>query len=204
MSSPSGAGKTTLCQNMLKNDEQLTLSVSMTTRPRRDNEIDGIHYNFINEEEFMFNKDKGNLLEWAQVHGHYYGTPKIPVQKTMQEGKDMLFDIDWQGTLQMIKVARDDIVSVFILPPSMDALEKRLKQRAQDTQEVIKQRLENAKTEIKHWNDYDYVIVNDNLEYAFLQLQHILNSERIKRERLIGLSGFVEKITQTKNKLDKK
>lgn len=191
LSSPSGAGKTTLCQNLLKDDSTLTLSISVTTRQRRDNEIDGNHYHFISQDEFMFQRDKGDLLEWAKVHGHYYGTPKVPVQQAMANGKDMLFDIDWQGAEQLMQQSPMDIVSVFILPPSMQALESRLNRRAQDSAEVIAQRLANARTEISHWQDYDYIIINDDLALAFEQLQAILHSERLRRGRLAGLPEFV-------------
>ena len=194
LSSPSGAGKTTLCQNLLKDDDTLSLSVSVTTRKRRDNEIDKIHYHFLSQDEFIYQRDKGDLLEWAEVHGNFYGTPKSPVHEAMDSGNDMLFDIDWQGTSQMLEVARADIVSVFILPPSMDALKTRLHTRAQDSESAISERLANARTELTHWTDYDYVIINDNIESAFEQLRAILHSERLRRDRLVGLHEFVDEL----------
>jgi len=194
LSSPSGAGKSTIARNLLREEPELELSVSVTTRDRRPSEIEGTHYHFISQREFEVVRDSGGLLESAEVHGNFYGTPLEPVQRAMNEGRDMLFDVDWQGALQMFEAARADIVSIFILPPSMAELRNRLIRRAEDTDEVIAQRLENSKTEIKHWAEYDYVIINDDLNTAFSQVQSILNAERLRRDRRVGLHQFVQSL----------
>lgn len=191
LSSPSGAGKTTLTRDLLQLGD-LSLSISLTTRPRRPSEIEGVHYHFIERDEFIFQRDRGDLLEWAEVHGNLYGTPRKPVLDTLAAGRDMVFDVDWQGTLQILEHMRDDAVTVFILPPSMAELRTRLERRAEDAQEVIDRRLLNAREEIGHWDAYDYVIVNDDLDYAFRALQSILATERLKRLRRTGLTRFVE------------
>ncbi len=191
MSSPSGAGKTTIARNLLRDEPDLELSVSVTTRDRRPSEIDKQHYHFISERDFEVMRDTGGLLEWAQVHGNYYGTPLEPVQHAMSDGRDMLFDIDWQGALQMFDTARADIVSIFILPPSMAELRNRLLRRAEDTPEVIARRLENSREEMRHWHEYDYVIVNDDLQRSFGEVQAILKAERLRRDRRLGLHEFV-------------
>ncbi|WP_319485292.1 guanylate kinase [uncultured Cohaesibacter sp.] len=192
LSSPSGAGKSTICRNLLAKEDNLKLSVSATTRPKRGSEIDGVHYHFMSERQFVSMRDRGDLLEWAEVHSNFYGTPRDPVEEALSKGKDVLFDIDWQGTLQMKKAARKDIVTVFVLPPSMAELKNRLIRRAEDTEDVIERRLHNARVEISHWDEYDYVIVNDDLEKAFAAVSAILEAERHKRERVIGARSFVE------------
>ncbi len=191
LSSPSGAGKSTIARNLLRDDPELSLSVSVTTRPRRGSEIDGKDYHFIDEREFVRMREDGRLLEWAEVHGNLYATPLEPVQDAMSEGRDMLFDIDYQGALQMFEAARADICSIFILPPSMAELRGRLERRAEDTAEVIEQRLENSKVEMKHWFEYDYVIVNEDLDSAFSEVKAILKAERLRRDRRVGLHDFV-------------
>ncbi len=194
LSSPSGAGKSTIARNLLREEPELQLSVSVTTRGRRPSEIEGTHYHFISQREFEMVRDNDGLLESAEVHGNFYGTPLGPVQQAMSQGRDMLFDVDWQGALQMFEAARADIVSIFILPPSMKELRNRLVRRAEDAEDVIERRLENAKTEMKHWAEYDYVIINDDLNRAFSEVQSILISERLRRDRRVGLHGFVNEL----------
>jgi guanylate kinase len=190
LSSPSGAGKTTLTRNIVREHEAL-LSVSVTTRPRRPSEIDGVHYRFIDKEDFLAMRDRGDLLEWAEVHSNYYGTPRRPVEQALAAGDDMIFDIDWQGTRQVVKAMPDDVVTVFILPPSMAELQTRLERRAEDPPEAIAKRLENARSEIERWQEYDYVLVNEDLDRAFNDLTAILRAERLKRQRRVGLETFV-------------
>jgi len=192
ISSPSGAGKSTIARALLRDEPELSHSVSVTTRPRRMSEIDGRDYHFLTETEFMRMRDNGGLLEWAHVHGNYYGTPLDPVQKAMSTGTDMLFDVDWQGALQMFERARADIVSVFILPPSMEELRARLHRRAEDADAVIEQRLKNAAGEISHWDEYDYVLINEDLDKSFADVKAILRAERLHRDRRIGMHRFVE------------
>ena len=193
LSSPSGAGKSTIARNLLRDDPDITLSVSVTTRARRGSEIDGKDYHFIDKREFEIMRDNGRLLEWAEVHGNYYGTPFDPVQKAMDEGRDMLFDIDWQGALQMFEAARADIVSIFILPPSMEELRNRLIRRAEDADDVIARRLENSKVEMSHWNEYEYPLINDDLDACFADVKAILRAERLRRDRrAVGMSGFID------------
>ena len=195
LSSPSGAGKSTIARNLLARDDNLELSVSMTTRERRVSEIEGVHYHFVSAREFDRRRDSDALLEWAEVHGNYYGTPRDPVEKAMAEGRDMLFDIDWQGGKQLMEKARAHVVSIFILPPSIDELMSRLHRRAEDTEEVIERRLANAEVEIPHWREYDYVIVNDDLERAFHRAESILMAERLRVDRRIsGLGDFEERL----------
>ena len=190
LSSPSGAGKTTLSR-MLLDDPAVTLSISVTTRPQRPGEQDGAHYHFIDRVRFdAMVKDSG-LLEWAEVFGHRYGTPRAPVDAALAAGRDVLFDIDWQGTQQVREKARSDLVSVFVLPPSGAELERRLHTRAQDSDAVIRSRMAKASDEMSHWAEYDYVIVNRHLDEAFAELRAILAAERLKRERQTGLSDFV-------------
>lgn len=191
LSSPSGAGKSTIARNLLRDETDLTLSVSVTTRERRGSEIDGKDYHFIEERDFLRMRDDGRLLEWAEVHGNLYATPLEPVQEAMSEGRDMLFDIDYQGALQMFEAARADICSVFILPPSMKELRARLERRAEDTAEVIEKRLENSRVEMKHWFEYDYVIINEDLDAAFAEVKAILKAERLRRDRRVGMHDFV-------------
>jgi len=191
LSSPSGAGKTTLSRLLLNADGGVELSVSVTTRPKRRGEIDGRDYHFIDRARFEAMVVKGELLEWAEVFGHRYGTPRQPVIKALRAGRDVLFDIDWQGTQQLREKARDDLVSVFILPPSVRELERRLKRRAQDARAVIVSRMAKAAGEMSHWPEYDYVIVNREKAEAFAEVRAILAAERLRRERQIGLSDFV-------------
>jgi guanylate kinase len=191
LSSPSGAGKTTLSRMLLKADPGVELSVSVTTRPQRRGEADGRDYHFIDHARFDAMAKKRDLLEWAEVFGHRYGTPRRPVDKALRAGRDVLFDIDWQGTQQLREKARDDLVSVFILPPTVKELERRLKRRAQDSNDVIGTRMAKAAGEMSHWPEYDYVIVNHDIDEAFAEVRAILAAERLKRERQIGLSDFV-------------
>jgi guanylate kinase len=191
LSSPSGAGKTTLSRMLLKADRNIELSVSVTTRPRRRGEVNGRDYHFIDRSRFDAMVKRAELLEWAEVFGNCYGTPRGPVEKALQAGRDVLFDIDWQGTQQLREKSRSDLVSVFILPPSVTELERRLKRRAQDSRDVIGARMAKAAGEMSHWPEYDYVIVNRDIEQAFAGVQAILEAERLKRERQIGLTEFV-------------
>ena len=191
ISSPSGAGKSTISRNLLETDRNLSLSVSVTTRAKRGSEIEGIHYHFKSQREFELMRDGEALLEWASVHGNYYGTPRSEVERAMAEGRDMLFDIDWQGAQQLQEKMRGDVVSIFILPPSIAVLRARLHRRAEDSEEVIATRLANAKAEIEHWHEYDYVVVNDDLERAFGSVKAIVEAERLRRDRRPGLFGFV-------------
>ena len=194
VSSPSGAGKTTLTRNLLEQEENVGLSVSVTTRERRSSEIDGVHYHFISKRRFEAMRDSDELLEYAEVHGNYYGTPREEVEKTLNAGRDMLFDIDWQGTQQLYAKMRSDVVSVFVLPPSADELKHRLERRAEDSSEVIIRRLKNAAEEIPHWNEYDYVLVNRDLDKSFMRLRAILTAERLKRVLKPNLEGFVAEL----------
>lgn len=192
LSSPSGAGKSTIARNLLRDDPHISLSVSVTTRARRGSEIDGKDYHFISKRDFEIMRDNGGLLEWAEVHGNYYGTPYEPVQKAMDEGRDMLFDIDWQGALQMFEAARADIVSIFILPPSMEELRNRLIRRAEDAEDVINRRLDNARVEMQHWNEYQYPLINDDLDICFADVKSILRAERLRRDRRsVAMTDFI-------------
>lgn len=195
VSSPSGAGKTTLAGRLLKSDANITLSVSATTRPQRAGEIDGVHYHFVDRDRFAAMRDADEFLEHAEVFGNFYGTPRAPVDKALAEGRDVLFDIDWQGARQIEAAARDDLVRVFILPPSRAALEDRLRRRAQDPEEVVAKRMAKADDEMSHWAEYDYVIVNSDLDQAERELTAILTAERLKRRRRVGLTDFVKGIT---------
>jgi guanylate kinase len=184
LSSPSGAGKTTLTRMLLQDRAlDLTLSISVTTRPRRSSEADGIHYWFISQRRFEIMRDDNELLEWAQVHGNFYGTPRAPVDEILAQGRDALFDIDYQGTQQVREKMPADTVTVFILPPSMKELRARLERRAEDPREAIERRLENARNEIVRWKQYDYVLINDDLQATFEELLAILRSERRRRPR---------------------
>jgi guanylate kinase len=191
LSSPSGAGKTTLSRMLLEADRGVELSVSVTTRPKRRGEVEGRDYYFIDRARFDAMVKAGDLLEWAEVFNHYYGTPRRPVEDALRAGRDVLFDIDWQGTQQLREKARDDLVSVFILPPSARELERRLKTRAQDSKDVIGVRMAKAAGEMSHWPEYDYVVVNRDIDQAFAEVQAILGAERRKRERQVGLTEFV-------------
>jgi guanylate kinase len=192
LSSPSGAGKSTLTKELVNEDPTIRLSVSVTTRARRQSEIGGHHYHFITKEEFEEMRQRGELLECAEVHGNFYGTPKRPVEQALARGEDMMFDIDWQGTLQICEKMRSDVVSVFVLPPSMQELKARLERRAEDASEVIERRLRNAREEIAQWGSYDYVLINDDLQRTFEDLKAILAAERLRRERQTGLERFVD------------
>lgn len=193
LSSPSGAGKTTLTRAIAQDGGWgLDLSISVTTRARRPSEIDGRHYRFIDREAFEDLRTRDDLLEWAEVHGNFYGTPRRPVERTLAQGRDMIFDIDYQGTRQVRKRLQDDVVTVFILPPSFSELRNRLERRAEDSPETIERRLANARNEMQRWSEYDYVIVNDDLDESFRALQAILAAERLKRTRRTGLPGFVD------------
>jgi len=199
LSSPSGAGKTTLSRNLLEQENiddpgKLELSVSATTRTRRPSEIDGVHYHFLSKRQFEAMRDRGELLEWAEVHGNYYGTPREPVEKALANGRDVLFDIDWQGTRQLYENMRDDVVSVFVLPPSAQELKTRLIRRAEDSDAVIAERLRNAAEEFRHWNEYDYILVNRDLDKSFARLRAILMAERLKRVKMPNLENFVAKL----------
>jgi guanylate kinase len=191
LSSPSGAGKSTLARNLLAIDDALILSISVTTRPRRTSEVDGVHYHFIDAERFARMREGGELLEWAEVHGNFYATPRAPVEAALAAGSDVLFDIDWQGTRQLVEAMPADIVRVFILPPSMVELRARLERRAEDAEAVIDKRLANARDEIKHWNEYEYVIVNDDLQRSLGLVRAILTAERQRRERQPELAPLV-------------
>jgi guanylate kinase len=196
ISSPSGAGKTTLTRRLLERDSNLTMSVSVTTRARRPGEIDGEDYYFISMDKFKAMRDGGELLEWAEVFGNCYGTPKAPVQKSLSAGRDVLFDIDWQGTQQLAQVMADDLVSIFILPPSAEALRDRLISRAQDSMVIVAKRMAEAGNEVSHWDAYDYVIINDDLEVADRQISAILAAERLKRKRQTNLAAFVRSLSE--------
>ncbi|MGA2044804.1 MAG: guanylate kinase [Roseiarcus sp.] len=198
LSSPSGAGKTTLTRMLLQDKAlDLTLSVSVTTRARRSSEADGIHYHFIGDRQFDAMRQAGDLLESADVHGHRYGTPRAPVEAVLAQGRDMLFDIDWQGAQQVRKAMGPDVVSIFILPPSLAELRARLDRRAEDTAAAIAARLENARREIERWRQYDYVLVNDDLQRAFGQVLSIIAAERLREPRVAaGVEEFVTRLLE--------
>jgi guanylate kinase len=191
LSSPSGAGKTTLSRRLLDGDKDVSLSVSVTTRKSRPGEKEGRDYRFIDRKRFDAMVDNNELLEWAEVFDNYYGTPAKPVMDALAAGRDVLFDIDWQGTQQLRDKARGDLVSVFVLPPSIPELERRLRLRAQDDYETIHRRMAKAADEMSHWAEYDYVVVNHDLDQAFADVSAVLSAERVRRERQIGLSDFV-------------
>lgn len=191
LSSPSGAGKTTLSRKLLEMDSGVDLSVSVTTRRQRPGEIDGRDYHFIDKKRFDALVAGNELLEWADVFGHCYGTPRAPVEQGLGSGRDVLFDIDWQGTQQLREKMPGDLVSVFVLPPSIPELERRLRSRAQDQDDVIHRRMAKAADEMSHWAEYDYVVINRDLDQAFSAVRAVLSAERLKRERQTGLSGFV-------------
>lgn len=194
LSSPSGAGKTTLCREILKNDPALSVSVSLTTRAPRPGEVDGVDYHFRSVREFEELRDQGRLLEWAKVHGNLYGTPLADVMHRLESGRDLLFDIDWQGARQLALRAPGDTVRVFVLPPSAAALEARLVGRRQDGAEVIARRMAGAPEEISHWNEYDYVIVNEDVGASLACLEAILMAERVRRSRLTHLPDLVGRL----------
>ncbi|MCX5479540.1 guanylate kinase [Kaistia geumhonensis] len=190
LSSPSGAGKSTIARHLME-DKDIVLSVSVTTRGRRPSEIDGVHYHFIDKKKFERMRDQGDLLEWAEVHGNCYGTPREPVELALSGGKDVLFDIDWQGADQVASAMPEDLVRIFVLPPTMRELAARLERRAEDTAEVIAKRLANARAEIEHWRDYDYVIINKDLQTSLEKARAILYAERMRRARDTYLESFV-------------
>ncbi|MBZ9935134.1 guanylate kinase [Mesorhizobium sp. BR1-1-16] len=191
LSSPSGAGKSTIARYLMESDKDIVLSVSVTTRGRRPSEIEGVHYHFIDQKAFGLMRDRGELLEWAEVHGNCYGTPRDPVEAALTSGKDVLFDIDWQGADQVARAMPEDLVRIFVLPPSMRELASRLERRAEDTPEVIAKRLANARSEIEHWRDYDYVIINKDLQTSLEKARAILYAERMRRARDTYLETFV-------------
>lgn len=194
LSSPSGAGKTTLSRRLIASDDNLTISVSVTTRPPRPGEIDGKDYVFLSGEAFDALRDGGGLLEWAEVFGNRYGTPRQPVEDALASGRDVLFDIDWQGTQQLAERMTDDLVRVFILPPSAEHLRERLISRAEDTTTEIAKRMAEASGEISHWAEYDYVLINDDLDRSDSAIAAILRAERLRRTRRTGLSDFVRRL----------
>ena len=196
LSSPSGAGKTSISREVLARDENISLSISATTRPRRPGEVNGKDYIFVDKTSFDLMVNRQELLEYAKVFDHYYGSPRAPVELSLKNGHDVLFDIDWQGTQQLAEAARGDLVSIFILPPSTTELDRRLHKRAQDSELVITERMARAANEMTHWSEYDYVIVNSSFEESVNQVQYILNAERLKRARLVGLSDFVIRLRQ--------
>jgi guanylate kinase len=196
LSSPSGAGKTTLSRLLLERDATMIMSVSCTTRPKRPGETPGVDYHFVDEATFEGMIAQGDMLEHAEVFGNRYGTPRKPVEAALASGRDVLFDIDWQGTQQLKQTARDDVVSVFVLPPSFAELEKRLHSRAQDTPEVVARRMAKASDEMSHWAEYDYIIVNQHIEDSVASVQAILTAERLRRARQVGLRDFVVGLTQ--------
>jgi guanylate kinase len=194
LSSPSGAGKTTLSRKLLEVDPMIELSVSVTTRRQRPGEVDGRDYYFIDQMRFDAMVRDGHLLEWATVFGHSYGTPRAQVDAALARGGDVLFDIDWQGTQQLREKADRDLVSIFVLPPSIPDLERRLMSRAQDSEDIIRGRMAKAADEMSHWAEYDYVVINDDFDLAFSEVRSILKGERLKRDRQIGLSAFVRRL----------
>ncbi len=191
LSSPSGAGKTTISRKLLEADPGIKLSVSATTRPMRPGERDGVDYHFVSDADFDRMVDEDDFYEWAHVFGHRYGTPKGHIRAALKDGQDFLFDIDWQGTQQLVQKDKQDVVPVFILPPSIDELRRRLQGRAQDSEQVIAARMERARSEVSHWDAYDYVVINDDIDTCFAQVCGILRAERMKRRRQTGLIDFV-------------
>ncbi|MCL4671859.1 MAG: guanylate kinase [Sphingomonadaceae bacterium] len=194
LSSPSGAGKTTISRMLLGADDEINLSVSATTRPRREGEIDGIDYHFVTPDKFAAMVEADDFYEWAEVFGNRYGTPKGYIRKGLKEGRDFLFDIDWQGTQQLKQKDDQDVVTVFILPPSLDELRRRLESRATDSEDVIDRRMDRARAEISHWAEYDYVVINDDVDACFVKVREILHAERMKRQRQTGLIPFVREL----------
>jgi guanylate kinase len=194
LSSPSGAGKTTISHMLLERDSEICLSVSVTTRPIRSGEVDGRDYHFVDQAEFDRMVEADEFYEWAHVFGHSYGTPKAQIRAGLKEGQDYLFDIDWQGTQQLFQKDQQDVVRVFLLPPSLEELNRRLKGRGTDSAQVIAARMDRARAEISHWDGYDYVVVNDDIETCFGKVHEILHAERMKRARQTGLIGFVREL----------
>jgi guanylate kinase len=196
LSSPSGAGKSTIARKLLASDDNLEMSVSATTRPARPGEVDGKDYHFVDLERFRKMVAEGAFLEWAHVFGHRYGTPHEPVEKALSEGRDVLFDIDWQGAQQLFQQAGGDVVRVFIFPPSLTELERRLRARGTDSDAVINARMDRAANEISHWDGYEYVLVNEDADACFRSVKMILEAERLKRSRQTSLIGFVRSMTK--------
>ena len=194
LSSPSGAGKTTISRMLLDRDSEIRLSVSATTRPIRPGEEDGVHYHFVTEAEFERMVAEDEFYEWAHVFGHRYGTPKAQIRAGLKAGQDYLFDIDWQGTQQLYQKDQQDVVRVFLLPPSIDELQRRLTGRGTDSAAVIQSRMDRARAEISHWDGYDYVVINDDIEECFTKVREILHAERMKRARQTGLIGYVREL----------
>jgi guanylate kinase len=197
LSSPSGAGKTTITRKLLDRNDHLIMSVSATTRLPRPGEVDGIDYHFLSEEDFAARVEAGEFLEYAQVFGNRYGTPRLPVEAALARGDDVLFDVDWQGTQQLRRSESTDLVTVFVLPPSYAELERRLRQRAQDPEDVVRARMAKAAGEISHWVEYDYIVVNSDVEITVRKVEAILIAERLRRRRLIGLDSFVTSLCET-------
>ena len=191
LSSPSGAGKSTIARMLLEADEEVTMSISATTRPMRPGEVEGVDYHFVDNAEFERLIAAGEFVEWAPVFGYRYGTPKAPVKDALRDGRDILFDIDWQGTQQLHSAMGEDLVRIFILPPSMPELERRLRERGTDPEPVIADRMQRAASEISHWAEYDYVLLNDDMDGCLAQVRTIVDAERLKRARQIGLVRFV-------------
>jgi guanylate kinase len=191
LSSPSGAGKTTISRLLLEADADITMSISATTRPKRPGEVEGVDYHFVDDVEFDRLIETNEFVEWAPVFGHRYGTPKAPVKDALRDGHDILFDIDWQGTQQLHSAMGEDLVRIFILPPSMPELERRLRERGTDSETVVAERMQRAAAEISHWAEYDYVLVNADMEKCLAKVQTIVAAERLKRSRQVGLVAFV-------------
>jgi len=191
LASPSGAGKSSISRAIFADDPEISLSVSVTTRARRTDEKEGVHYHFVDVSTFEKMKREGELLESAEVHGNFYGTPRARVEEKLSKGRDILFDIDWQGTLQLLARAREDMVTIFILPPSIRELRKRLERRAQDSTDTIEMRLKNARVEMEHWKEYDYVLVNEDLDQSCARVRSILAAARQKRDRFTQMESFV-------------
>ena len=194
LSSPSGAGKTSLSRRLLETEPNLELSVSHTTRAKRKGEVEGRDYYFVDQDMFTRMRERDEFLEWAVVFDNYYGTTRSPVETALSKGRDILFDVDWQGADKLRESAGGDVVTVFILPPSADALAERLNERAQDSAEVVRRRMRGASNEIQHWNEYDYVVVNDDFDSTVKALSAILTAERVRRTRITGLKDFVQSL----------
>lgn len=199
LSSPSGAGKSSLAKEILDRNSKITLSVSYTTRPPRPTEVDGKDYHFISQDQFEKMRDEGKFLEWAKVFGNYYATPKKAVEDALDDAYDILFDIDWQGTQQIAQNMAEKAVNIFILPPSIEELESRLNKRAEDSEDIIQARMTQAAGEISHWAEYDYVIINKDFEESLISIQSIINAERLKRKRQVGLAAFVKTLTDNED-----
>ena len=194
LSSPSGAGKTTLARRLRDEEPGIEMSISCTTRERRNGEVDGQHYHFVDRDAFARIRDRGEFLEWAVVFDNYYGTPRKPVEQALAEGRDVLFDVDWQGARKLRESSKDDVVAVFILPPTASELEERLKVRAEDSEETVQRRMQGASNEIQHWDEYEYVVINHDVEQSLAALRAILVAERLRASRLTGLKNFVQNL----------